>query len=192
MELLLASGSPRRAELLRQIGVPFRVLKAPDIDETPQPGEAPLAYVRRMAREKAAAGATGQSDQAVMGADTAVVLGEQILGKPRDDAHALAMLTALSGREHQVISAVCIHCAAGENVQQSLTRVHFRALDKATLQAYVATGEGRDKAGAYGIQGLGGALVATLNGSYSGVVGLPLEQTVTLLDWAGIPYWQRL
>ncbi|GAA5111302.1 Maf family protein [Alloalcanivorax gelatiniphagus] len=189
--LYLASGSPRRAELLAQIGVPFTVLRAPGIDETPAPGESPRAYVERMAREKAAAGASGApAGGPVLGADTAVVLGDRILGKPDDADHALATLETLNGREHRVISAVCVRLADNHRLAVSETRVRLRQLDRATLAAYAATGEGLDKAGAYGIQGRGAALVASITGSYSGVVGLPLAETVSLLEWAGVPYWQ--
>ena len=174
--LYLASGSPRRAELLAQIGVPFTVLKAPGIDETVHAGEAPRDYVARM--------------EPVLGADTAVVLGERVLGKPDNDDQALAMLRDLQDREHRVLSAVCVMAGDTPRLALSETRVRLRALDDERLRAYVATGEGRDKAGAYGIQGLGAALVASLSGSYSGVVGLPLEETVPLLEWAGVPYWQ--
>ncbi len=189
--LYLASGSPRRAELLAQIGVPFTVLKAPDIDETVNAGEPSRDYVARMAREKAAAGrANAPGPEPVLGADTAVVLDDRVLGKPGDDGQALAMLRDLQGREHRVLCAVCLIAGGEQRVALSDTRVRLRALDEARLRAYVATGEGRDKAGAYGIQGLGAALVASLSGSYSGVVGLPLEETVPLLEWAGVPYWQ--
>ncbi|MAX55253.1 MAG: septum formation inhibitor Maf [Alcanivoracaceae bacterium] len=195
MVLYLASGSPRRAELLQQIAAPFSVLKAPDIDETPQAGEAPLAYVLRMAQQKALAGErqrqqAGLGDGAVLGADTSVVLGAEILGKPRDPDHAIAMLQALNGKSHQVISAVALIVAGEVHQAHSVTTVTFRCLDEARLAAYVATGEGKDKAGGYGIQGLGGALVASLSGSYSGVVGLPLEALVSLMDEAGLDYWQ--
>jgi len=209
--LYLASGSPRRAELLAQIGVPFTVLKAPDIDETPVINESPQQYVTRMAAEKAAAGrAAAPGSEPVLGADTAVVLddrhsggrhsggrhsggrhpGGQILGKPGDDEQALSMLRDLQGREHRVISAVCLIAGDQRRLALSDTRVRLRPLADERLRAYVATGEGRDKAGAYGIQGLGAALVVSLSGSYSGVVGLPLEETVPLLEWAGVPYWQ--
>jgi septum formation protein len=193
MILYLASGSPRRAELLRQIAVPFSVLPAPDIDETPLPQELPQEYVCRMAREKAQAGAAaahGQSAGAVLGADTAVVLGDEILGKPADKQQALAMLKSLNGGEHQVMSALALVHRGQLEVRYAITQVQFRDLDEAQLQAYVDTGEGADKAGGYGIQGLGAALVASLTGSYSGVVGLPLEQMVELLDQVGIRYWQ--
>ncbi|WP_290537606.1 MULTISPECIES: Maf family protein [Alcanivorax] len=193
MTLYLASGSPRRAELLRQISVPFSVLPAPDIDETPMREEPPLEYVCRMAREKAragAAGAGGLPDGAVLGADTAVVLGDEILGKPANKQQALAMLQALNGAEHQVMSALALLSKGQMDVRYSITRVQFRQLSDRQLQDYVDTGEGADKAGGYGIQGLGAALVASLTGSYSGVVGLPLEQMVALLDQVGIRYWQ--
>lgn len=193
MTLYLASGSPRRAELLRQISVPFSVLPAPDIDETPMREEPPLEYVCRMAREKARAGAAGAGslpDGAVLGADTAVVLGDEILGKPANKQQALAMLQALNGAEHQVMSALALLSKGQMDVRYSITRVQFRQLSDRQLQDYVDTGEGADKAGGYGIQGLGAALVASLTGSYSGVVGLPLEQMVALLDQVGIRYWQ--
>ena len=189
--LYLASGSPRRAELLAQVGVPFSTLSAPDIDETPLAEEKPEDYVCRLARDKACAGRKSLPEPGVvLGADTAVVMGCRILGKPDNDPHACAMLAALAGREHRVLSAVCLCCGDEHRVALSDTRVRFRPLDDDRIRAYVATGEGRDKAGGYGIQGLGAALVASLSGSYSGVVGLPLELTLPLLEWAGIPYWQ--
>jgi septum formation protein len=189
--LFLASGSPRRAELLTQVGVPHTVLRAPDIDETALPGETPEVYASRLADAKARAGQRRhQPPGAVLGADTVVALNGELLGKPRNDDHALVMLRALGGREHRVISAVCLCLGEQCRAALSVTRVRFRTLDEARLRAYVATGEGRDKAGGYGIQGQGAALVASLAGSYSGVVGLPLEQTLPLLEWAGVPYWQ--
>ena len=194
MILYLASGSPRRAELLQQIAVPFTVLRAPDIDETPLDNEDPQAYVERMALEKSRVGelrrqAEGLPAGAVLGADTSVVLENLILGKPESRNHALAMLAALSGNEHRVITALALTCGASCQVATSITRVRFRDLTDREMARYVATGEGNDKAGGYGIQGLGGALVAQITGSYSGVVGLPLEQTVALLEHAGIDYW---
>ncbi len=171
--------------------MPFTVLQAPDIDETVNTGEAPRDYVLRMAREKAAAGrAAAPGPEPVLGADTAVVLDQRVLGKPADDRQALAMLRDLQGPEHRVLSAVCLMAEDTPRLTLSDTRVTRRSLDDQRLRAYGATGEGRDKAGAYGIQGLGSALVASLSGSYSGVVGLPLEETVPLLEWAGVPYWQ--
>ncbi|MEQ9511243.1 Maf family protein [Alloalcanivorax xenomutans] len=187
--LFLASGSPRRAELLTQVGARFTRLPAPGVDETPFPDEPAEQYVIRLARAKAGAGeGLRASPGAVLGADTAVVLEERILGKPVDDEDALAMIDALCGREHRVLSGVCVLYQGEARTAMSTTRVRFRELTAAQRRAYVAHGEGRDKAGAYGIQGLGAALVASLAGSYSGVVGLPLEQTLPLLEWAGVPY----
>ena len=194
MELLLASGSPRRAELLRSIGAPFTLLTPPDIDETPRPVEAPAAYVERMAREKARAGAAGLqtlAGRAVLGADTSVVHGQHILGKPRHREDALAMLARLSGSEHQVLSAVSLVTAAGQATLLSSTRVRFRSLSEAERLAYVDTGEPMDKAGGYGIQGFAAVFVEWIHGSYSGVVGLPLTETRTLLAQAGVSYWHR-
>ena len=195
--LYLASGSPRRRELLTQIGVPFSVISA-EIDETPLPDESPQAYVERLARGKAAAGrarlGAGQAaaGTCVLGADTAVVLDGQILGKPLDEAEALAMLLALSGREHEVLTAVAVR--DGERCESRVVRslVRFRAINSEEAHTYWSSGEPRDKAGAYAIQGLAAVFVAGLNGSYSGVVGLPLCETAELLGHFGIPCWQNL
>lgn len=193
--LWLASGSPRRAELLRQIGVPFRLLRAPDIDESPLPGEAPAACVQRLARCKAEAGraaldAAARADAVVLAADTLVVLDGEMLGKPADADAARAMLRRLAGREHQVMTAVALLAPARDTVFLTVTRVRFLPLDDAIIDRYVDTGEPADKAGAYGIQGAGGALVASLDGSYSGVVGLPLAETARALQAFGVPVWQ--
>jgi septum formation protein len=188
--LYLASGSPRRRELLTQIGVPFATLSAP-IDETASPDEAPLAYVERLARGKAAAGlAALAGDAVVLGADTAVVLDGRILGKPRDREDALDMLRALSGREHHVLTAVAVSDRRRCECRVVTSSVRFRTLDDAQLQAYWDTGEPCDKAGGYGIQGLGAVFVERLVGSYSAVVGLPLCETAELLARFGIPCWQ--
>ena len=185
--LILASASPRRRDLLDQLGVRYSVEPA-DIDETPGPGEAPRDYVQRMAREKAAAVTRRQPGpaRAVLAADTTVVLGENALGKPRDRADALAMLAALSGQTHAVLTGVCLCTAAGELECLVETEVDFVTLDREACEAYLATGEPWDKAGAYGIQGLGGAFVTAIRGSYSNVVGLPLAETRQLLRAAGI------
>lgn len=190
--LYLASGSPRRRELLTQIGVPFTAISA-DIDETPLPLESPSAYVERLARGKAEAGRNAVSSEAsccVLGADTAVVLDGKILGKPVDEADACAMLKMLSGREHQVLTAIALldldRCES--LVVTSLVR--FREISTDEAAAYWTSGEPRDKAGGYGIQGLGAVFVAGLTGSYSAVVGLPLCETAQLLDHFGIPCWQ--
>ncbi|EJN28658.1 MULTISPECIES: Maf family protein [Pseudomonas] len=191
-QLYLASGSPRRRELLTQIGVSFSVISA-DIDETPLPEECPLAYVERLARGKAEAGhgtVVSDADFCVLGADTAVVLDGKILGKPVDEADACAMLMLLSGREHEVLTAIAVR--NGERCESLVVRslVRFRNIDRDEAAAYWASGEPRDKAGGYGIQGLGAVFVAGLNGSYSAVVGLPLCETCELLGHFGIPCWQ--
>ena len=195
--LFLASGSPRRRELLTQIGVPFQVVSA-SIDETPLPDECPAAYVERLARAKARAGREhllGLSVSApfcVLGADTAVVLDDQILGKPVDEADALSMLMALSGREHEVLTAIAILAAERCETRVVRSRVSFRTISQQEAGQYWASGEPQDKAGGYAIQGLAAVFVAGLNGSYSGVVGLPVCETAELLGQFGIPCWQNL
>ncbi|WP_296262260.1 MULTISPECIES: Maf family protein [unclassified Pseudomonas] len=196
-QLLLASGSARRRELLTQIGVPFTALSA-DIDETPLKNETPTAYVERLARGKADAGLLQLANDpayptaCVLGADTAVVLDGRILGKPADEAEALAMLAALSDREHEVLTAIAViderHC----ETRVVSSRVRFRAISPAQARAYWASGEPQDKAGSYGIQGLGAVFVENLTGSYSAVVGLPLCETAEILQRFGIPCWQCL
>ncbi|WP_426149802.1 Maf family protein [Pseudomonas sp. DC3000-4b1] len=188
--LFLASGSPRRRELLAQIGVPFSTLTAP-IDETPLPGEQPQAYVCRLAMAKAKAGqAQAPAGAVVLGADTAVILDEQILGKPADGQDARAMLAALSGRAHRVFTAVAVRSASEAEVICVSSQVRFRHLSAQEIDAYWASGEPADKAGAYAIQGLGAVFVETIDGSYSGVVGLPLCETAALLARFGVPCWQ--
>lgn len=188
--LFLASGSPRRRELLAQIGVPFSTLTAP-IDETPLPGEQPHAYVCRLATAKAAAGqAHAPLDAVVLGADTAVILDERILGKPADGEDARAMLAALSGRAHRVLTAVAVQSASGAEVICVSSQVRFRHLSAQEIDAYWSSGEPADKAGGYAIQGLGAVFVEAIEGSYSGVVGLPLCETAALLAHFGIPCWQ--
>lgn len=185
-QLLLASQSPRRAELLRQLGLRFVVAPA-DVAEGARPGEAAAEYARRIALEKARAGWLA-SDRTLpaLGADTDVVLDGRILGKPRDRADALAMLAALSEREHEVYSAVALVQDGREGVALSVTRVLFGPVAPARAAAYWASGEPADKAGAYGIQGLGAVFVREIRGSYSGVVGLPLYETAGLLEEFGI------
>lgn len=192
--LYLASGSPRRRELLTQIAVPFLTQIAP-IDENALPGESPIAYVERLARGKAQAGLAALADTAdavVLGADTAVVLDGRILGKPADRDDALATLNALSGRTHQVLTAVAL--ASRERLESRVvtSQVTFRALNQAEIEAYWASGEPQDKAGCYGIQGLAAVFVSQLQGSYSAVVGLPLCETAALLAEFAIPCWQSL
>lgn len=192
--LYLASGSPRRRELLTQIGVPFTAVSA-DIDETPLDHESPSAYVERLARGKAEAGRRvpeADLDGCVLGADTAVVLDGRILGKPLDQGDAMTMLLSLSGRDHEVLTAIAV--LDGQRCESRVvrSRVRFRSITEQEAAAYWASGEPRDKAGGYGIQGLGAVFVAGLEGSYSAVVGLPLCETAELLGHFGIPCWQTL
>jgi septum formation protein len=193
-QLYLASGSPRRRELLTQIGVSFCAISA-DIDETPLAQESPSAYVERLARGKAEAGrdvVVSDAQFCVLGADTAVVLDGKILGKPVDEAQACAMLMQLAGREHEVLTAIAVLDA--ERCESRVVRslVRFRNISGEEAAAYWASREPCDKAGGYGIQGLGAVFVAGLNGSYSAVVGLPLCETAELLGYFGIPCWQTL
>ncbi|SFP87672.1 Maf family protein [Pseudomonas borbori] len=192
--LYLASGSPRRRELLTQIGVLFSPLSVP-IDENSLPEEPPRAYVERLARAKAQAGLAALADPGdavVLGADTAVILDGRILGKPLDRDEAVATLSALSGREHLVLTAVALASTTRVAARVVGTRVRFRLLTRAEIEAYWATGEPRDKAGSYAIQGLAAVFVSQLHGSYSAVVGLPLGETAELLAEFAIPCWQQL
>lgn len=186
-DVYLASASPRRRELLAQIGVRYELISC-DIPEIPLDGELPQNFVLRMAVEKAQAGKgiTGtSSDKPVLGADTAVVVDNAILGKPRDRQHALSMLQQLSGRSHEVISAVALITDKVET-RISRSQVSFRTLTKSEIEAYWASGEPQDKAGAYGIQGKAAIFIDRLEGSYSAVMGLPLYETAELLQAAGI------
>ena len=192
--LYLASGSPRRRELLTQIAVPFRTLIAP-IDENALPDESPVAYVERLALAKGQAGLAAlidSQDAVVLGADTAVVLDGRILGKPADRDEALATLSALSGRSHQVLTAVALVSRERVASRVVTSQVTFRPLSLAEIEAYWASGEPQDKAGCYGIQGLAAVFVSQLHGSYSAVVGLPLCETAALLAEFAIPCWQSL
>jgi septum formation protein len=191
--IYLASGSPRRRELLQQIGVAFRVVGA-ELDETAFPGESPLAYVSRLAEAKAGAGWERSRDLGaapVLAADTAVVLDARILGKPKGLNDAMAMLLELSGRTHQVLTAVALRTAAGTRVEVSHSTVTFRPIDAGEARAYWETGESFDKAGGYAIQGYAAIFISDLKGSYSGVMGLPLFETAALLQGAGVTCWQR-
>lgn len=187
--LYLASRSERRQELLRQLGLDFRVLDV-EVDETWSSREAAYAYVERLAVAKAQAGAWAVSEPApavVLGADTSVVLDHEVLGKPVDREHSLDMLARLSGRGHDVYSAVAVALPDGRTpVKVNVSRVYFRPLTSADREAYWATGEPRGKAGGYAIQGLAAAFIERLEGSYSGVMGLPLFETTELLAAAGI------
>ena len=186
----LASASPRRRELLEQIGVPVqRVLCA--VDEQVRPGEAAADYVQRVTRDKVQAGvAAAPVGAVVLAADTAVVLDGRILGKPADRAQGLAMLRALSGREHQVMTALAVARGPEARLQLVTSKVRFGTLSEAQIAAYWDTGEPADKAGGYGIQGLGAVFVEHLEGSYSAVVGLPLAETAQLLADFSVPCWQ--
>jgi nucleoside triphosphate pyrophosphatase len=187
--IYLASGSPRRRALLEQIGVSFQVIGI-ELDETALAGEAPLAYVARLAEAKAAAGWQSSrglgSSAPVLAADTAVVLDGRILGKPADMKDAISMLLELSGRTHEVLTAVALRTAAGTQLKVSRSMVTFRAIDPREARDYWETGEPRDKAGAYAIQGYAAVFIADLKGSYSGVMGLPLFETAELLQKSGI------
>jgi septum formation protein len=186
--VVLASASPRRHELLARLGVQFEVVPA-DLDETPHPGEAAPGYVERLAREKAAA-VTGRVGErgVVIAADTTVELDGRILGKPADDAEAAEMLRSLSGRTHRVYTGLAVRPVGGEPVSTVVTtEVTMTTIDDGLLAWYVATGEPMDKAGAYALQGAGGVLVASVRGSVSNVVGLPLAELVDLAQRAGVP-----
>ncbi len=182
--LILASQSPRRAELLRQIGVAFDTAPA-DIDETRLAHESAHAYVERMAIEKARAMYALHPDYPVLGSDTSVVLGERILGKPRDREHGIAMLLGLAGHTHRVLTGVAlVHARIDYLLSES--RVRFGPISEQAAARYWDSGEPRDKAGGYAIQGLGAVFVEHIEGSYSGVMGLPLFETARLLRGAGI------
>ncbi len=190
VDLYLASASPRRRELLQQMGVRFEVLRVA-INEAQRVDELPRAYAQRLAQEKAQAGwqllASAQR-QPVLGADTIVIIDDLILGKPRDRAEAISMLQRLSGRRHQVVTAVALvadHCSVAVNVSE----VRFRTLSLAECEAYWATGEAVDKAGAYAVQGRAAIFIEHLSGSYSGVMGLPIFETAQLLQQANVPVW---
>lgn len=175
MKLVLASRSPRRAELLQAAGIGFTV-RAADIDETPLVGEVPRAYVMRLAEEKARA-VDSSADEVVLAADTTVVLGEEIMGKPLDGPDAARMLRALSGQRHEVITAICLRCGRRTLRDLASTAVWFSPLSDSEIADYVASGEPMDKAGAYGIQGLASRFIDRIDGSYSNVVGLPVALT---------------
>lgn len=180
--LYLASGSPRRRELLTLLGVPFEIILT-HTEEQRQEGETAENYVRRLAQDKARTGVSlVPQDWPVLGADTIVVLNGQILEKPHDEQHAAQMLAALSGKQHQVMTAVAIADRQDVLCQLVVTDVTFRMLSQQDIRDYIATGEPMDKAGAYGIQGKGGCFVRTITGSYHAVMGLPLVETHELLS----------
>ncbi|QRN94296.1 septum formation inhibitor Maf [Archangium violaceum] len=184
--LVLASASPRRRELLGQLGLSFEV-SAADIDETPRQGEPATNYVLRLAQEKARAVTARHPGAWVLAADTTVALGDELLGKPQDAAEARGMLGRLSGRTHEVHTGVALAGPGGEHSTVVRTRVTFRSLSLGEIDWYVGTGEPLDKAGSYAMQGKGGFLVAAVEGSPTNVIGLPLGETLELLARVGVP-----
>jgi len=185
--IVLASGSPRRKQLLEMLRIPFRVI-SPDVDEHVLTGEEPGHYVTRLSRAKAAAVVGRAPGEVVLAADTTVVLGGAIFEKPESQAHAVEMLSRLQGQTHEVMTAVAV-ARDGELAQAlDVSRVTFRPADRATLEAYVATGEPMDKAGAYAIQGLGAPLIERVEGDFFGVMGLPLRLALDLLARFDRPY----
>ena len=190
--IILASASARRSQLLHQIGVRHQVVAA-DIDESPRPGERPGDYVQRLAQDKAQAVVAmlhGRPDRPVLAADTTVVQGGRIFGKPADEAACVAMLGELAGRTHEVLTAIAL-CDGGQpRLALSTSDVTFRAIDADECRRYWASGEPVGKAGAYAVQGLGAVFVSRLEGSFSGVMGLPLYETAALLDAAGVRRWE--
>lgn len=188
--VVLASASPRRRELLEQIGLSFTVAPV-DVDETPLPDERPDHYVERLARHKAEDGLARADDpnSLVIGSDTTVVCEDRIMGKPANEAEAAEMLRLLSGRTHKVMTAIALAGEYGCYARLVITEVRFREISDEEIKAYWKTGEPADKAGGYGIQGRGAVFVDGLWGSYSAVVGLPLQETAELFEEAGQPVW---
>jgi septum formation protein len=190
--IVLASASARRSQLLDQIGVQHACVAA-DVDESPRPGEAPPAYVSRLAQEKAEAVVRLQGARAerpVLGADTTVVLDGRIYGKPADEAECIAVLGALAGRTHDVLTAIALWHDGRLRQDLSTTRVSFRTMEADECRRYWASGEPAGKAGGYAIQGFGAVFVTRVDGSFSGVMGLPLFETALLLDGAGVRRWR--
>lgn len=186
MKFVLASGSPRRREILYLLGLEHEV-RPPDVDERLRPGEAPGVQARRLAVEKASSTAA-DGDDLILAADTLVMLGEEILGKPVDEADAVRMLMKLQGRRHEVHTGLALRLGDRIESDVDVTRVWFRSLDAAECEEYVASGEPLDKAGAYGIQGLGAALVQRIEGEYFNVMGLPVQLLLSLLAQFGLRY----
>jgi len=183
--IVLASASPRRAELLRAAGIEFEVMPA-HVDESARVGESPHAYVSRVAEAKASAIAARADGRVVLAADTTVVVGGEMLGKPVDDADAKRMLRLLSGRVHEVATGVTVSCGPSLTTRVESTEVAFAALSEDEIAWYVATGEPRDKAGAYAIQGYASRFITRIAGSYSNVVGLPIALVYDLLKASGL------
>lgn len=189
MKLVLGSGSPRRLELLAQLGVTPDDIRPPDIDETPLAGELPRPYCIRMAREKADAVVAAEGE-IVLCADTTVALGRRILGKPEGPGEAAEFLWALSGRRHRVITAIAVKCGDKLWQRDVVTAVLMKRLSDVEVNGYLATGDWRGKAGGYGIQGPAGAFIPWISGSFSAVMGLPVTETAHLLAAAGWPLWK--
>jgi septum formation protein len=190
LRLVLGSASPRRQELLARLGVAPDEVRPADIDETPSKGELPRPYTARMAREKAAAIEAGPRDL-VLTADTTVAAGRRILGKPADAGEARAFLELLSGRRHRVVTAVALRRGDTLWERQVESAVKMKRLSGPEIAAYLDSGEWQGKAGGYAIQGLAEAFIPWMQGSYSGVMGLPLAETAALLQAAGWPLWER-
>jgi septum formation protein len=189
-KLILGSGSPRRLELLAQLGLSPHSVRAPDINEDPKEAEKPRDYVRRMAHEKAQASVCA-ADEVVLCADTTVAVGRRILGKPADVAEAEAFLRLMSGRRHKVITAIAIKTPEGIRVKDVVTDVKMKRLSDVEIAGYLATDDWRGKAGGYAIQGPASAFIPWISGSYSAVVGLPLAETANVLQSAGIGLWSQ-
>ena len=187
-QFILGSGSPRRLELLKQLGLTPHAIRAPDINEDPIKGELPRPYCARMAREKVAAVEAEETD-VVLCADTTVALGRRILGKPADADEARGFLTALSGRRHRVITAIAVRKGAQLWEKDVVSTVRMKALSAPEIAAYIASEDWRGKAGGYGIQGPAGALIPWISGSFTGIVGLPLAETAGVLRAAGLKVW---
>ena len=190
MRFILGSGSPRRKELLAQLGIVPDLILPPDIDEDPRKGELPRPYCLRLAGEKVRAVPAGPED-VVLCADTTVALGRRILGKPADAGEAAAFLTALGGRRHQVITAIAVRRGDRVLVRESLSTVKMKRLSDAELNAYLTSGDWQGKAGGYGIQGLAGAFIPWISGSFTGIMGLPVAETAALLTAIGYPVWRQ-
>lgn len=188
MKLILGSASPRRKELLAQLGLRPDAILPPDIDEDPHPRELPRPYCLRIAQEKARA-VQADPDDVVLCADTTVALGRRILGKPRDAGEAAQFLTMLGGRRHQVITAVAVRRDTRLWCREVVTDVKMKRLSDLELNSYLASGEWQGKAGGYAIQGLAGAFIPWISGSFTGVVGLPVVETAQLLAAAGYPVY---
>lgn len=189
MRLILGSGSPRRLELLAQLGLAPDDIRPPDIDETPKPGELPRPYAERIARAKVAV-IEAEPDDVVLCADTTVALGRRILGKPSDAAEAERFLRLLSGRRHSVVTALSVKRGDRIWFRDSVSKVRMKRLNDSDIAGYLKTGDWQGKAGGYAIQGPAGAFIPWISGSFTGIVGLPLAETQTLLQAAGYPVFE--